>query len=126
MQKDKIIQVVTRGQNSLGDCYENGQGVEKDLIKAVKYYQMSADQGNVKGQNNLGRYYENGQGVEKNYQLAVKYYQMSADQGNADAQNRLGDCYENGQGVEKKLLAGCQILLNECQLRKFMGIKQFR
>lgn len=34
-----------RGQHSLGWMYENGTGVEKDLVKALNWYQKAADQG---------------------------------------------------------------------------------
>lgn len=32
-------------QNNLGNCYLNGKGVEIELPRAVKYYQMAAEQG---------------------------------------------------------------------------------
>eukprot|EP00825_Cyclidium_porcatum_P040692 TRINITY_DN519_c0_g1_i33.p3 TRINITY_DN519_c0_g1~~TRINITY_DN519_c0_g1_i33.p3 ORF type:complete len:165 (+),score=21.96 TRINITY_DN519_c0_g1_i33:195-689(+) len=53
-----IIQVLKITQEcALGICYENGEGIyengegiEKDLKMALKYYKMSADQGNSSGQ----------------------------------------------------------------------------
>ena len=35
-------------------CYENGQGVTKDLAKAVEYYTLSANQGHSTAQFNSG------------------------------------------------------------------------
>jgi len=32
-------------QCRLGLCYENGEGVSRDMTEAVKYYRLSADQG---------------------------------------------------------------------------------
>ena len=52
-----------RSQNSLGWMYENGQGVEKDLEEAVKWYRKAADQGNAYAQYNVGVVYYKGEGV---------------------------------------------------------------
>ena len=41
-------------QNNLGVRYYSGEGVEKDLKKAVKWFQKAAEQGKEKAQNNLG------------------------------------------------------------------------
>lgn len=41
-------------QHELGVCYRDGNGVEQSDEKAVKYYQMSADQGYAAGQAALG------------------------------------------------------------------------
>ena len=37
----------------LGECYYKGEGVEKDLSKAVHYYKLAADQGNAMMRHNL-------------------------------------------------------------------------
>ena len=42
-------------ENNLGVCYENGQGVPKDLQKAIELYRKSAEQGNEIAINNLKR-----------------------------------------------------------------------
>ena len=34
-------------QNLLGNFYRNGYGVEQDVEEAARYYQLSADQGNI-------------------------------------------------------------------------------
>ncbi len=84
-----------------GKAYEYGLGVERDLVKAVEYYRLAAEQGYARGQNLLGWCYDNGLGVDQNYQEAVKWYRLAAEQGNALAQNNLGFCYEYGAGVEQ-------------------------
>jgi TPR repeat protein len=38
----------------IGTMYQCGNGCEQDYTKALKYYQLSADQGNSTGQNSLG------------------------------------------------------------------------
>ncbi len=88
-------------QNSLGDCYYYGRGVEQDYDEAVKWYRLAAKQGNATAQTNLGYCYKTGRGVEQDYTAAVKWYRLAADQGYADAQNKLGWMYANGRGVEQ-------------------------
>ena len=52
-------------QYSLGVRYDNGDGVAKDEIEAVKWYRKAAEQNYASAQYNLGLCYYNGQGVAK-------------------------------------------------------------
>ena len=88
-------------QFNLGLCYYIGEGVDKDLEKAVYWYSKAAEQGRASAQFNLGICYENGEGVDKDLEKAVYWYTKAAEQGDADAQGNLGLCYENGEGVTK-------------------------
>lgn len=45
-------------QNSLGGTYEQGSGVNRDYIKARKWYEKSAAQGNADAQYCLCNMYE--------------------------------------------------------------------
>ncbi|KAJ3289888.1 hypothetical protein HDU79_003701 [Rhizoclosmatium sp. JEL0117] len=65
-------------QYNIGLNYFSGIGVPKDLVEAVKWFQLSADQGNADAQYKLGWCYYNGEGVAQNYHNAVKYFNMSA------------------------------------------------
>ncbi|WP_439258321.1 tetratricopeptide repeat protein, partial [Lonepinella sp. BR2271] len=58
-------------QLSLGFKYDIGEGVEKDPVKAVYWYQKAAEQGNAKAQYNLALNYYDGQGVKQDYKQAV-------------------------------------------------------
>lgn len=90
-----------KAQNSLGLCYEDGVGVEKNETAAVEWYTKAANQGFADAQLNLGFCYEDGIGVEKNFTAAVEWFTMAANQGHDDAQFGLGDFYYAGIGVEK-------------------------
>ncbi|MFN7139170.1 MAG: tetratricopeptide repeat protein [Limisphaerales bacterium] len=82
-------------QHQLGQRYfESG-----DYAEALKWYQLSASQGNAKAQKSLGVLYVTGQGVTRDLQEAVKWYKMAADQGDAEAQYSLGLRYVNGEAV---------------------------
>ena len=59
-------------QSSLSLCYDQGQGVARDLVQAAKYCRLAAHQGHAGAQGNLGFWYEHGLGgVEKNIEQAV-------------------------------------------------------
>ena len=64
---------------------EQGDGVEKDLSAALKWYLRAANQGHAAAQNNLGNLYHEGQGVEKDMAQVFKWWGLAAIQGQADA-----------------------------------------
>ena len=41
---------VERTQYNLGVLYDQGQGVSKDYVLAIKYFRLSAEQGNADAQ----------------------------------------------------------------------------
>ena len=90
-------------QYDLGLCYDNGEGVEKDEVEAVKWYRKAAEQGHVNAQYNLAICYDNGEGVEKDEVEAVKWYRKAAEQGHDDAQHNL-KIYQKKMNEEKSLL----------------------
>lgn len=97
--KNKAEQGNAEAQYSLGVCYRCGDGVEKNLEEAIKWYKKAAEQGYAKAQYNLAVCYDSEYGVEKNVEKAVKWYRKSAEQGYARAQHNLGICYYNADGV---------------------------
>jgi len=88
-------------QYSLGNCYQNGIGVEKNETRAFEYYEKSAEKGFSMAQNTLGSLYEIGKYIEKDLEKAIYWYNQAAKNGNEMAQFNLGICYQNGIGVEK-------------------------
>lgn len=86
-------------QNFLGAKYYNGEGVEKDLKKAAKWFRKAAEQGNVNSQFNLGLMHARGYGVLEDLESTRKWFQKAAIQGHGQAQNLLGAIYAFGQGV---------------------------
>ncbi|MCH2390585.1 MAG: sel1 repeat family protein, partial [Nitrospinales bacterium] len=78
-----------------------GVGVPTDFEEAVKWYQLSANQGNADAQNNLATMYADGEGIERNAHKAAKLYESAAQQVNFDALNNLGTMYLRGVGVAR-------------------------
>lgn len=51
--KNKAEQGNAEAQYSLGVCYRCGDGVEKNLEEAIKWYKKAAEQGYARAQHNL-------------------------------------------------------------------------
>jgi hypothetical protein len=89
-------------QFALGYKYAQGDGVEKDSVKAVKLYRKAAEQGHSTAQFNLAIMYHNGDGVAKDSAEAVRWFLKAAEPGkstSAAAQVNLGVLYNYGDGV---------------------------
>jgi len=97
-----------RAQNDLGERYEYGRGVSKDMAQAIKWYRESANLGFASAQNNLGRSYEAGRGVDKNLTEAANWYRKSAEQSYAPAQSNYGFMLAHGRGVAVDLPGSVQ------------------
>lgn len=110
-QADQLIQYFQKRSDSkdlgghylLGLCCFKGIGVEKDLNKALKYYEEAVLQGYAPAQHSLAGRYFDGEVVKKDIDQAVQLYQSAADQGYSPTLNYLGSMYQNGTGVEKNL-----------------------
>jgi uncharacterized protein len=84
----------------VGMSYENGlNGQAVNIVEAVKWYRLSAEQGYAAAQFELALMYSNGEGVLQDYKEAAKWYRLSAEQGIAEAQFNLALMYDNGRGV---------------------------
>jgi hypothetical protein len=53
---------------------EKGKGTAQNRREAVKYYELSADQGNASGQYRRGLCLEEGSGTAPNLAAAARYY----------------------------------------------------
>lgn len=80
--KEKAIHGDAEAQHEVGQCYEKGNGVFKDVIDAMYWYQLSADQGHPKGQAGLANLYlGNHDDIAMNLNLAKKWSKLAMDQG---------------------------------------------
>lgn len=90
-------------QQRLGEMYEYGDGVIKNLTKAMDWYRIAAEQGDAISQHNLGVAYERGLGVKTDYVTSFKWYEAAAKNGFCDSMHNLGNCYNHGIGTDKDL-----------------------
>jgi TPR repeat protein len=93
------------GQYYLGLSFYNGEGVARDLVVALKWFELAAAQGYLGSCNGIACiFYSSGVGVERDYAKAVLWWKKGADGGHAYSQYCLGDCYLKGEGVLKDLI----------------------
>ena len=89
-------------QAELGDCYYYpGQGVERNIREAAKWYLKAAQQGHMHSIFMTGFLLYTGDGVEQNRSEAVRWLRKSADQGVPDACFLLASCYLSGLGIDR-------------------------
>jgi hypothetical protein len=67
----------------LGCIYADGQGVAQDYVKALKWFRIGAERGDVWSQFNVGRFYMDGDGVQKNLKDAYFWIGLAV-KGSAD------------------------------------------
>jgi len=79
-------------QRKIGNMFKDGLGVAQNYDEAMRWYELSAKQGNVDAQFNLGAMHE---GFE-NPKEAARWYQMAAKKGDVESQLKLGEFYFSG------------------------------
>ncbi len=84
-------------QNTLAGMYEKGQGMDKNIKMAAKWYDASARQGYALAQLNLGRLYaRGGEGVPRNTYQAAYWLDLAAAQGLQEARVLLSEINDSG------------------------------
>ncbi|MCL7421844.1 MAG: hypothetical protein M8364_13155 [Methylobacter sp.] len=85
----------------LGQCYQNGIGVEQNEGLAFGCFRIAAEQGLAESQYSLACCYFEGKEIEQSDELGMQWCEKAAEQGIASAQYRLAQCYFDGGCVEK-------------------------
>lgn len=66
----------------IGNMYDLGLGLERDILEAVEWYRKSAEQGYGLASNNLGTIFKSGrEGIPMERVESNKWYQKARDQG---------------------------------------------
>jgi len=85
----------------LGILYAKGDGVAKDIQRAIELYRKACDAGDAWGCSNLAFKYKNGNGLEKDMKQAATLFEKACLAGNGQSCNEAGRLYERGNGVTK-------------------------
>ena len=78
-------------QYELGALYHRGAGVDRDVIRASRWYQRAAEQGYDEAQYRLGNMYLMGEGVRQSDTEAAHWFEKAAQQGHTDARDNLAN-----------------------------------
>jgi TPR repeat protein len=109
---------------NLGNCYQRGEGVIRDIGKAKEYYTKAAEFGNSDSQNKLGDMAYS----KKNYREAERLYKkaIETNEKNANALFKLGYCYyisKDEKTAKKYLLKAIE--LGRTDAAPFLGVIYF-
>jgi hypothetical protein len=103
-------------QYGLGNMYRQGLGVTQDDREAIRWYRLSAVQGNADAQFNLGAMYDNGRGVVKDHVRGNMWLNLAADKGNGDAKKYRDALVRTMTPAQ---VAEAQKLARECEKRNY-------
>ena len=114
---DKQTQEYVAGfQAILGNFYETGSGIKKDINEALKWYEKSANAGSALGEAFLGTLYFDGKGVSKDSAKAFQLFEKSAMKNDIRGMTGLAMCYYKGDGIEKDYDKAYEILKRIVQI----------
>lgn len=109
-----FLELAEEGQHisqfNVGVMHEEGLGVAKDYVEAVRWYEKSALQDYSPAQFNLGNLYRFGRGVPEDHAAAFRWWLSAAELGHAAAQHNVGLQYYMGDVVAKDVDKGRQWL----------------
>lgn len=83
-------------QFELGQLYQYGIGIAKNIPQAISYFELAAQQHDIRAEYNLGLIYLEGQTTPVDYKKGMEWMNDAAFKGNAYAQYVLANIYENG------------------------------
>ena len=95
---------VIAAQRTLAWMYKEGRGVNRNLEKAIRLYEVAANQNDVKAMLALGKIYGDAKNEEFSNSIAFEWYMKAAEAGNVQAQVEVALMYEKGLGVDKNLV----------------------
>jgi TPR repeat protein len=91
-----------KAQFNVGLMYANGQGGQKDIRKAMSWYEKAAQQDLASAQYNLATLYQAAGELDPHaYKKAAYWYEKAANNGVKQAFNNLAALYLEGKGVKK-------------------------
>ena len=86
------------------ECFQRGRGTDKDMDKALEYYQRAAEAGSDYCAATLGNLYRQTYDIEKNIAKSIEWYTKACEMGNMPAGISLASIYLYGadqNGTEK-------------------------
>jgi hypothetical protein len=78
-------QGISVSQYNTGVNYSLGRGIDRDMEKAVYWYQRANEQGHSKAPFNIAIIYSDGKYLEPDLALAIKYFLIAEERNNKEA-----------------------------------------
>lgn len=108
-------------QYALGQKYQNGDGVTKDISVAVQWYGKASDLGSIDARLRLGLFYKNGHGVDKDAKRGFELIKSVAELGHPFAQLVVGTMYLDGIGVDSNIASGIQWITTSAEQGDYLA-----
>jgi TPR repeat protein len=110
----------SHAQTNLALLYLNGQGVEKSVETAIRWFERAANQDNVTAQYNLGLLYSTSKGDFRDDKRATEWLLEAANQGHPTARFLLAQRYERGVGTKRDFIEALRwaILAEKAAVKK--------
>lgn len=106
--EDNIDMLTPAQIATLADIYEEGDGVERDVLIANNLYWWSAELGDPYAQSVLANAFTIGRDIKKGDEQALFWYKKSAEQGNLYAQYEVGMRISEDKGTLLRLHASAK------------------
>ena len=87
----------------LGILYQNGQGVERDMKKALDQFLRASERGSTGADERIGWFFHKGYVVAQSNADALIWFRRAANRNHKLGEYDMGLCYEYGWGVERDL-----------------------
>jgi TPR repeat protein len=110
---------------NLGVAYRDGLGTQKDVNKALEWFEKAAAQGDDTAAFNIAAIYDEGTLVPADDQTAIAWYDLAAQRGNTDAMINLGLMYESGEGIEANAQKAAEMYAMAAQRGDTFGAYKF-
>jgi Sel1 repeat len=98
-------------QLELGTKFGLGEGVKRNPLRALFWYQKAAAQGSAKAALNISQMYRHGEGVPRDLETAVMYLRFAAKAGNTFAKTNLAMMLLQGEGCERDVAVARELLI---------------
>ncbi len=85
--------------HALGDAYQGGHGVERDVAQAEMWLRKAAEAGHLRSMARLGMLLGHHERSDEDRKESVEWYQRAADLGDSSGMTFLGFAYRDGHGV---------------------------
>lgn len=86
----------------VGHYYQKGGIVEKNIPKAIEYFEKGAERGNTECKVHLGYIYKNGVDTPINMEKSIYWFEQAAKENSVNAISNLAVIYHNAvNGIEK-------------------------
>lgn len=101
---------------AIGTMYATGKGVDTNIRRAKKYYEIGCSAGDPTSCTNLAMLYNDDKTATKDdKELAAQYYMSACEGGDAIACNNLGFMYANGDGMAKDFFTAIKYYKLACE-----------